>query len=99
MNKILIPPPINAEKKLVKIFCIMLDIKLPSRLVGNMIKEYLIDNDSILILMPGTDFCILWIFRSDIIVIDKKNDTIIELMPMSGVRAIRDMNNIIDPII
>ena len=93
----LIPPPINADIKLLKKCKTMLDTKLPIRLIGIMIKAYLQIRLNRFNLMFGTIFFIILIFNIVIVNIERKKDTIIELMPISGVKAIKLINNITEP--
>lgn len=92
------PPPITAEKKLVKKDRQMLDIKCPKRLDGAMISEYLKDKLIKLIFKFGIAFLIFIMFNNEINVIDKKNDTIMLLILIIGVKTIKLTNKTIEPI-
>ena len=93
----LIPPPIHAEIKLLKMFKQIFDIKCPNKLVGIIIKEYLNVKLNKLNLIFGIDFFIILMFNAVVVNIDRKKDIIIEFMPTSGVNAIKETNNTTEP--
>ena len=97
VETIAIPPPIKAEKKGVNIYKHILEIKLPSKLQGAIINVYLKDVINKLIFKFGTVFLIFFKFNKDIVVIDRKNETITLLMPIIGVNIIKLTNKTIDP--
>jgi len=97
-ERIAIPPPINAEKKLVKIWRQIFEIKWPKRLEGAIISEYLKEWDTKLIFKLGTAFFIFLKFSSVIVDIDKKKETITLLIFIIGVKIIKEMKRIVEPI-
>jgi len=82
----------------VKKFKQILETKLPKTEQGRAIDKYLRIVLTNLKWKFGKDFLILTKFNKDIVDIDKKNETITELIPMIGVRAIRHTNKTIEPI-
>ena len=95
----LIPPPTSPAKKFVKNFSKMLETKCPSKLQGVIIKEYCIVVAIKFIFSVGTAFLILRMFKSVIIVIDKKKEIITAFMPTIGVKITKDKINTAEPII
>lgn len=91
-------PPTIEDVKLPNIAFTMFATKWPSRLHGSMIKEYL---HIVLIrsnLKLGMALHILIKLSKDMVVIDKKKETITELMPIRGVRATKPIISTIEPI-
>ena len=93
------PPPMSPEKKDVNICKQIFDIKWPIKLAGITIRKYFEINFIILRLRFGTVFFIILIFSAVIVLIDRKNDNIIEFIPTSGVKTTRLRNSTIEPII
>lgn len=93
-----IEPPIKPEKKGVKKCNRIFDVKLPSKLVGIAIKMNFMINDTNLKLKFGRVFLIFAIFKMEIVVIERKKETIIEFIPIIGVKTIKLINKIIEPI-
>ena len=94
----LIPPPITEEKNGVNILIQIDDTKCPSKLVGATIKLYFKAVCNRLNFMPGTARLISRMFNSEIMDMDKKNDTMIELIASIGVNKTNDINKTMDPI-
>ena len=92
-----VTPPITAEKKLLNVCKHMLETKCPRMLDGAMINEYLNEVPIRFTDKFGTTFLIFLMFRSVINVIDKKNETIMLLIPISGVKIIRLANKTNEP--
>lgn len=93
-----IPPPITAEKKLLKINNDMFEMKWPNKLEGATINEYLKLVPIKFMLRLGSTFLIFRIFKSVINVIEIKNETVMLLIPINGVKIIKLTNKAIEPI-
>lgn len=72
-------------------------MKWPNRLDGMQIKTYFRLRFTTLNLKLGTAFFILLKFNRLITVIDKKNETVIEFIPIKGVNNIKLANNTKEP--
>ena len=96
-NKILIPPPITADKKFpitsTKIFA----TRCPKMLQGNIIREYLKVVDIMFSFKFGMVLFILLIFNKLITDIEIRYDTVIALTFMIGVNISNEIIKMIDP--
>jgi len=91
-------PPINPAKNCVKKFKHIFETILPNSEVGNAIKKYFKITFKYLKLKLGTAFLILDKLRSDIVDIERKKETITELIPINGVKLIKPANKTSEPI-
>ena len=97
VDKIAIPPPMQAVKNGLSIVNVMFDTKCPNRLEGKIIKVYLnVILNRFMDKFGITDFIFLK-FKSVITPIDKKNEITTELMPMSGVVTTKLTSNTTEP--
>lgn len=90
-------PPTTAEKKLLRKCRQMFETKCPKRPQGKANIKYLALVFNKLNLKFGNTFFILFKLSKLIVLIDKKNEIIIEFMPTRGVKIIRDINNTTEP--
>ena len=98
VDSIAIPPPITAEKKLLNACKQIFETNWPNKLEGKAIKKYFKHNFTMPNLKSGTAFLILLKFSKLMIVIEEKNDTIIEFIPIKGVKIIKQANKTNEPI-
>ena len=96
---IAINPPIKPEKKWVKKFKQIWEIKLPKREQGKAIRKYFKISVKNLNLNEGKALLIFNKFNMEIVDIEMKKDAITEFMPISGVSEIKQTNKTTEPII
>ena len=91
-------PPISPAKNFVKKFKQILDTRLPNKEQGREVSIYLISNLKYLNLKSGIAFLIFDKLSKVIVDIERKNETITELIPINGVKIIKLDSNITEPI-
>lgn len=96
-HTILIPPPMTHEKKLVNISLQIFEMNIPSSVDGIIISKYFASRLKIFKLRLGIVFLIFRILSKVIVVIDRKKETLIELIFISGVRIISPAKRTSEP--
>lgn len=93
----LIIPAIAQENILVKTYWQIFDTNIPNKTEGSIIRKYFNKSLNKFKFKSGTIFFIFRIFSIVIVVIDRKNDTLTEVIPISGVKIIKPANRTIEP--